>query len=352
MPLPKFQLYSRKEYFDSLTGHAKRAVKGGSITVMSMDFEPQEPNISRLMQALCAAASRGVEVRLVIDAINFLMSPAGKPGPLWYGRDFLSTTAEPFRSTVHRLKELELHGGKYWILNLPNRPFTNPVSGRSHMKLALVNDTVYIGGCNLRDASETDIMASWEDSKTATWLYGITRKITEAGTARQAFGNQDQTHVINDMMTIFVDCGVKKQSVIYGQALAYIDDAKSKVYITCQYFPGGPTAQHLLAAKNRGVEVTILYNGPKAHDQALGQYLYNLRERSRLPADFFKLQLPDGTPKLHAKLIATEHGAMLGSHNFINIGVNLGTAEIVLRVDDPAFAEAAIAKINSLTNGI
>jgi cardiolipin synthase len=349
MDTPTFQFYSRKEYFADLAERANLLSKGDSITVMTMNFEPQVPGVLALMQALYCAAKRGAEVRLIIDAFTFLLGPDNRPGPMFYGKP-LHEAVKPvvFRETYSRLEQLYESGGQYWIINKPARAFTNPVASRSHIKLALINDRVYLGGCNLGDETQLDLMTAWEDATTAAWLRQLTEKITAAGSVKKALQGIDQTHEINDSMTIFVDSGIKRQSLIYKQALDFIDRADKQALITCQYFPGGPTARHLLAAKNRGAKVNILFSGPSVHGQAFGHWLYNLRERSRMPASFFEEELPVGTPKLHAKLIATEHGAMLGSHNYVNIGVNLGTAEIALRVTNPTFAQAAVAKIKSL----
>jgi phosphatidylserine/phosphatidylglycerophosphate/cardiolipin synthase-like enzyme len=149
-------------------------------------------------------------------------------------------------------------------------------------------------------------------------------------------------------MQILIDAGVPKQSTIYDHALALIDDAREHIFFTCQYFPGGKTARHLLAAHKRGVDVRIVYSHPLAHGvKSPGHYLYNARERLRLPAEFFADQRTAKAPLLHAKVIATEKGAIVGSHNYVSQGVWLGTAEIALLNQDPAFAKAVIRKIGS-----
>jgi hypothetical protein len=55
--------------------------------------------------------------------------------------------------------------------------------------------------------------------------------------------------------------------------------------------------------------------------------------------------LPKTGPGLHAKLIATEKGAIIGSHNYVRTGVQLGTAEIALMRYDTVFARNAIAAL-------
>jgi phosphatidylserine/phosphatidylglycerophosphate/cardiolipin synthase-like enzyme len=337
---PDFRYYSRPEYFRDLAERASKLDNGDSITLMTMNFNPQVPLIGQLVEELCGAATRGADVRLIIDAMDFILGHDGRPGPLFYGHPLTGKLSGEARQTFLQLEKLRESGGKYWIINQPARAYSNPVAGRSHMKLALINDRVYLGGCNLDSEQYIDMMVSWKDERTAVWLQDLTEKIVAAGNVKRALDGKDLTYVVDDSLTIFIDSGVRKQSVIYQQALALIDNAGQEALIACQYFPGGPTAQHLLAAQKRGVNVTIFFNNPSKHRQSLGQKIYNLRERARLPASFFKDELPVSQQKLHAKLIATEDGALIGSHNYVNIGVNLGTAEIALLSHDPAFAKA------------
>lgn len=348
MSKPDFQFYSRPEYFEALITHARQASKGDSITIMSMNFDPLVELVGQLMDELCKAARRGITVRLIVDAMDFILDHKSKPGPLFYGRPLTAASSGTFGERFAFLENLRAAGGHYWIINKPTRPLQNPVAGRSHIKLALINDQVYLGGCNIDTEKRIDLMVSWHDQKTAAWLYELTEEIAAAGNTRQALRGKDQTLDINDTTKIYIDSGIKKQSLIYTQALEFIDQANEQATITCQYFPGGPTAQHLVAAQKRGASITIYFSGPKTHEQPLGHYLYNMRERLRVPANFFARQLPDEAEKLHSKLIVTEHGAMLGSHNFVDVGVKLGTAEIALQVLDPAFAKAAEAKLTKL----
>lgn len=343
--MPTFQTYTRREYFQALIEHARHSNRGDSITLMTMNFDPGIPLLTDLMAALTAAARRGAEIRLIVDAMDFILDQKSKPAPLFYGRPLTINSPGSTGKSYAVLQELQAAGGHYWIINKPSRPLANPVAGRSHIKLALVNDRVFLGGCNLDDDSRVDIMVARKDAKTAAWLRELTDGIVAAGNVRQALQNRDLTHVIAPGMTLYVDCGVKRQSIIYTKALDVIDRAKQQVYITCQYFPGGPTAQHLLAARKRGAAVDIVFSGPKSHSQPLGHYLYNFRERLRMPASFFRGQLADSTPKMHAKIIATEQGAIIGSHNYVDIGIKLGTAEIALQYDNPSFAQQVRAAI-------
>jgi phosphatidylserine/phosphatidylglycerophosphate/cardiolipin synthase-like enzyme len=135
---------------------------------------------------------------------------------------------------------------------------------------------------------------------------------------------------------------VPHQSLIYDEALRLVDEAQEWLFITCQYFPGGPTAKHLAAAQKRGVQVEIAYNHPRYQGTlAPVHHLHQLTQHTRgLPRSFFSGRLNKHVSRLHAKVLASERGAMVGSHNYVIQGVNFGTAELALRSSDPIFALA------------
>lgn len=340
MTLPTFNFYNRSEYFTELVHSARQAKAGDSITVMAMVFDPSVDVIKELAQELAAAAERNVTVSLIIDAYSFLLSEDDKPGPLLLkGSVDPAKLSEPFKYTYSLLEAIRVAGGNYHIINQPKRAFTLPFAGRSHIKLAIINDQVFLGGCNFDNPATMDLMVSWQDATAADKLHKLLAGITSADSVKQALDGIDQTLTLDNGMRIFIDSGVRKQSLIMQQAHKLIDEAQESVMITCQYFPGGQTAQRLLAAHKRGVKVTIHFSPPSIHgSQAPGQWLYNQRERLRLPASFFKGQLSADQPALHAKIIATESAVLLGSHNYVQAGVSLGTAEIALLVNGPGFA--------------
>jgi phosphatidylserine/phosphatidylglycerophosphate/cardiolipin synthase-like enzyme len=165
---------------------------------------------------------------------------------------------------------------------------------------------------------------------------------------KQTFSGHDQSLQLSDSMQLLIDAGIPSQSTIYDHAMALIDAAEQSIFFTCQYFPGGKTAQHLLAAHKRGVQVRIVFSHPHRHGKkAPLHHVYNTRERLRLPPEFFAYRQPKHANRLHAKVIATEKGAIVGSNNYVTQGVMLGTAEIALQYDSPAFAQQLIQKIES-----
>lgn len=338
-----FTFYSRADYFRQLIQDIHHAQKGERVAVIAMAFNPAEPLVLEIAEALASAAVRGVRVNLIVDAYNFLIDTKMMPGPLWHRKQIPEKLREPFRSQLAALQRIDIAGGTVTITNTPSRRLSLPQGGRSHIKGAVINDKLYVGGCNLTDASHIDIMTCWHDVPTADWLYAWLQRIVATEQVRTALEDVDAELDIDAHTRLLIDAGVPKQSLIYDEALALIDAAKEWLFITCQFFPGGKTAKHLLAAEKRGVQVEILYSHPRVHGtQAPLHHLHILRERSRLPARFFHGQLTKESPKLHAKVLATDQGALVGSHNYVSQGVNLGTAEIALLCRQPAFAVEAV----------
>jgi hypothetical protein len=204
----------------------------------------------------------------------------------------------------------------------------------------VINDILYIGGCNLSEVRRLDVMAKWQDPAAAAWVFAAVHDMVEQGSTQSAFGGKDRQLQLDANSTLFIDAGVPDQSTILQNAYRLIDEADDHIFLTCQYFPGGPTARRLKAARERGVEVAIRYSHPSAFgSEAPAHYLYGFREQVHMPAAFFSGRLAKGRPLLHAKVLCTEKGAVLGSHNYVAHGVAWGTAEIALRCDSPGFSD-------------
>lgn len=350
-----FNIYSSQEYRADLTKHIKATKKGDRILLTSMTIDPTEPAIHDLMEEVMRALRRGVWVTVGIDAHTFLVSKQGM-GPLWH-RKTMPLKAKPYFQNkldiIHAINAAPT--GRATILNKPNRRFSLPVAGRSHIKTAIVNDYAYVGGCNLEGSEWVDMMAGWQDKRSADWLHETMKAIVTGEHAGRALGNVDRGFKLDSGTDIFIDSGVRKQSIIFDEALSLIDSAQEWLVITGQYFPNSLTARHLLKAHKRGVKVEVVFSHPHHHGLigGLGQHYSLLREKSRLPKALFKHALSKRDPFVHAKLIACDKGVMLGSHNYVQAGVLLGTAEIALRSADTKLAKEAVMTLhNSLRSNI
>lgn len=296
------------------------------------------------MKALCAAAKRGATIRLMVDAHAFMLGQGLTPGPLLFSKKLNSPSLKLFTTKHAWLEKLAACGGEYTITNLPTRPFTNPFGGRSHIKFAVVNDDIYIGGCNLKGEDRIDLMCYWQQTSTANWLFELAGKVHSKNQLREVVRNTDQTLAVDNQTSLLVDAGLKNQSLIFENALRIIDEAAEYIIMTCQYPPNGVTAKHLSKAVQRGVQVRLIHNHPSKHPFPMNLLHTAVKyfEKGRNPSVLFKYELSKDHDYLHAKLLATEQACMIGSHNYVQAGVRFGTAEIALLSTNSDFAKQAV----------
>jgi phosphatidylserine/phosphatidylglycerophosphate/cardiolipin synthase-like enzyme len=338
----RYTFLATDEYLARLTNDISQTQPGDRVLLATMAYNPAIPAIERLTHELCQAAKRHVDVKLSIDAYNFLVSDRKPFGPLVYRKQLPVPLPKHLAPLDKALTALRQAGADVVVTNMPTRAWTMPFAGRSHAKISIVNDTVYLGSNNL-EKPFLEAVASWQDSGDAAWLYNLFGQRFLQSQTRLALGDEDLRHRISSSEEILFDVGVPKQSRIYDQALALIDRAQQWLFISCQYFPNSTTAQHLKRAHQRGVTVIPMFNHYKQHSgpHRLLQEGVTRREQLRMPPAFFDFQLPTDRPYLHAKILASEQEALLGSHNFIPAGVNFGTAEIAIHSTAPNFGKAA-----------
>jgi phosphatidylserine/phosphatidylglycerophosphate/cardiolipin synthase-like enzyme len=120
--------------------------------------------------------------------------------------------------------------------------------------------------------------------------------------------------------------------------------------MTCQYFPNNLTPAALANAHDRGVGVHLAYNHPSQHRKLLRgvQERQVAYKKKRLPGSVFENQLHHDKNYLHAKILLSEKEAIIGSHNFVKLGVNWGTAEIALHSTSQEFISRARTWIQTL----
>jgi cardiolipin synthase A/B len=333
------------EYWADIEKRVDATQSGERIAMMVMDFDPTNPLIRRVFNKLLLAAQRGVAVWLSVDAHTFLFD-AHKLSTYWLTNNLqhLSPQLTTKKKLLDQLNSLP--SGHTAIINQPRRLLSNPVAGRSHIKVTVINDRVYIGGCNMQHPDWIDLMINWQEHHLADTLFELVQHTVEQQHTPTVLMGEDKILTCKDRSKVYIDAGKPNQSIILHQALAMIDAAQESIVMTCQFFPNSVTAKHLAAAYRRGVHIELLYAHPSMQGfiGGLGQQVNILIERMRTPASLFRDQLP-ASQGIHAKLIATEKGAIVGSHNYVQAGVKLGTAEIALVCQDPHFSQAAVAAL-------
>lgn len=333
-----YSFYSRPEYYQDLTARISNAKKGDRIAVATMGFKPSEPAVSVIMEALSSASQRGVTVRLMVDSYAFMK------GPLLFTQKMPRWLKWPLAKKFAALETLAANGGDYTITNRPSQRISFPFAGRSHMKFAVINERVYVGGCNLTETNQIDLMVSWQQPAIADRLFRLAADVRDTNNLAQALHNTDVTIPADNQSHILIDAGLKNQSLIFKTALQIIDEARNYIVLSCQYSPNSVTAQHLSRAVERGVTVRLIYNHPSKHTFPFNvlQTAVKYFEKRKNQASLFSYELPKNNDFLHAKLLATDQACIVGSHNYVQAGVSFGTAEIAVMSTDVNFAAQAI----------
>ena len=343
-----FTFYTTVEYWTTLQKKISSTKRGDRVAMMVMDFNLTDSLIETVFDELVAAAGRGVETWLSVDAHTFMFNHEPRNLSQYWVHNDIDHLSKRLLKKSRRLQELaQQPTGHVAIINKPTRGLTNPVAGRSHTKTTIINDYVFVGGCNFQHSESIDLMVGWHDKKIANQLYGFVTSVIKHESTNPVLKGVDSVTMVDQQTTLIIDAGIKNQSTILKEALQLIDEAEKSILITCQYFPNSLTAKHLAAAHNRGVEVEVIYAHPsvQGHFGGLGQWVSILRERTRVPAELFQKMIPKSGNPLHAKLVATDKGAIIGSHNYVKAGVLLGTCEIALIRHDADFSKQAVAAL-------
>lgn len=346
---PIVPLYT-EEYFAEITRKVAEAKAGAQVALISMAFNPSEFAVENLVTELIAAAARNVQVLLVIDAHSFMISSTAWPtGPVFWNKPISQTSSPEYLNKLEYLERLREAGGRYAIINMPPGQLTNPYAQRSHIKTTIIDHTAYLGGCNLGGTQQIDMMLRLENADIADYLYDLVQRIAIAESTQAALAGTDLIYAVDQQTDILIDSGKAGQSLIFEQAIQLVKDAQEHIVMTCQFFPDDRILRHLHKALGRGVQVDLYYNGSEAQEgpTKLGHKMILWRAKLQQPEAFFKHQLPPAGRRLHLKLLATEQAAILGSHNYVNAGVQFGTAELALIRRDPTFSEALVQKIRA-----
>lgn len=338
------------QYFNYLIERCNGARAGDSIILATLEFRPDLPMIQDIVTALGTAARQGAEVTFVVDAYSFIVKAGAGLGPLFFSKKDPKLGYGEFKPVVEAVNWLRSQGVNCAVINKPQRALKNPFVGRSHIKFAVINNEVYIGGCNLSEPELIDVMVRTDNKRLSAYMTRFTKDVISHKSVRKALQMRDVSFKIDDETELLIDAGVKRQSLIYDRALTLISSASSRVYMTCQYFPNNRTPTELARAHYRGVDVHLAYNHPNQHNSLIRgvqkrTVAYN---RRRLPENVFENQLKVDSDFLHAKILISEKEAIIGSHNFVKMGVNLGTAEIALHSTSKEFIHTARNWITAL----
>lgn len=270
-----------------------------------------------LIDALAAAAKRGVDVQVAADVFTY-----GELGGHFIPLKYYSKTG---RKVTKMARELIDSGVKFtWL----GRLSTLPMTGRTHTKCLVVDDTVYsFGGVNLYDVSlgYTDFMFECVDQQLAMELRDETTRLIQAD--KKNFSYRSHEFTFGKHNKVLIDGGFQADSIIYRRAVALSKEAKEILFVS-QYCPSGKLQRTMSKKKTR------LYFNPPSNasfwngviirtGMLLSGEKTSYKRKNYLHAKFMIFTMEDGSKV-----------ALTGSHNFVPGTVIFGTKEMALETRD------------------
>ncbi|HSW91983.1 MAG TPA: phosphatidylserine/phosphatidylglycerophosphate/cardiolipin synthase family protein [Candidatus Saccharimonadales bacterium] len=314
-PYSNIDLLDSEQYIADLTRQVSQAKMRICITgpIFTDDSSTHE-----LIEALLAAAERGVMVSIAADTFTY-----GELGGFFSPVQRFRKPVQDAMATAKKFKE---SGASFiWLADIYK---FNPFAGITHIKWAVVDEkTCYIfGGVNLYKLGidSADYMFRITDPALATQIAHQQTLIVAHDPLNSSYAGYKDTW---GKGTLYIDSGVKHQSLIYDRAIELASQAE-EILCVSQYCPSGPLAKQLKQTKT-----TLYFNPPNN-----APLPHNLLIQWDMIREGLKTQY---TRKkyLHAKfMIFTMPGgkkiALTGSHNFSHAGVVFGTREVALETKD------------------
>jgi cardiolipin synthase len=308
------KLISPEQYVQQATEAMQHATK--RIYLISMVIASHE-NTKMLIDALEAAAQRGVEVHVAADVFTFGEVSGGFLPVRYY-----SPGARDTNKMVRVLKKSGVHFS--WL----GRARMTLFNGRTHSKWCIVDDTIFsFGGVNLygEGITNTDYMFRLVDTKLANRLVEEQKRIE---TAERRSSNYPSVAYEYGDDTVLIDGGIIGQSVIYRRVVELAEQAEHITFVS-QY---GPTAKLLRVLRKKNT--TLYFNRPQQAEGLNKIVLYGTLLLTRMKTEYTR------STYLHAKFIIFtmpdgKKVAITGSHNFAYTGVLLGTREVALETSNP-----------------
>lgn len=279
----------------------------------------EDTKTKQLLDALCAASQRGVEVDIGLD-IYFTYLELEKNFSKW---SYLRRQVSNMRATRSRLKKAGIK--VRWLGQFGATFF----SRRTHIKWSIIDDTVYsFGGVNLHEGGveSVDYMFRVKDKQLADLITTEHKRVINSDRS----GHGYRSHLFGTAShTVLIDGGKMFDSIIYRHALSYAQEATKIIYVS-QYCPTGK----LMNLLRKHPDTEIYFNSWKNATSMLNKSLLRWSTwRSGLQTSYHKRQY------LHSKFMIFympngETIAITGSHNFVESGGMLGTREVALETTD------------------
>lgn len=290
------------------------------IAIIATTLRSDDERSRAIIDELCKAADRGVTVSVYADTFTYL-----EP------KEFIlfSPKRQPAR-VIHAIRlerRLKSHGILFhWL----GRKANIIITGRTHTKWAVIDDTVYsFGGVNLDNDSfdNIDYMFRLRNAHLAEALIAEHGRIRRAD--RGGAGIRNHTYRLDDRTTVLFDGGLIGMSLIYRHACVLARKASS-ITLVSQYCPTGPL-NRILEDKHATVYYNHWRNASWINRVLIGLGMLasrsstTYRHEAYLHAKFIIFTMADGSKV-----------ALSGSHNFMHGSGLVGTREVAIETTDPA----------------
>lgn len=310
-------LLAAPEYLTDLVERINSAKE--RIAIVTTIFHNDSHRMELFVEALCSAASRGVNVSFCVDSFTYL-----EPNGPW--RHLVKDQSSQAYRAIRTERRLKAAGVSFrWL----GRHANFGVMGRTHSKWCIVDNTVYsFGGVNVYEMGieNTDYMFRFVNTALADEMMKRHKLVISADRGKHA--GKNRTFYISSKTKILFDGGIPFHSYIYNRATELTKQASEVVFVS-QYCPIGKLARAL-----RERDSKLYFNHWEAAS-ALNTIVIKTGMRSSKFETKYNRE-----PYLHAKfMIFTmpngEKVALTGSHNFQTGGVVLGTRELCLETTSP-----------------
>ncbi len=216
--------------------------------------------------------------------------------------------------------------------HIPQFPFVS--TGGKHAKVAIIDDYIFTGGMNMLDGRfpEEDIMIGYKNQEAANALHDafFTRKGKPSGILYE-----------DDKIKVIYDSGRPFESPCMKEAKRIAREAEKYLACTAPFPPLGLLGDiEKSGAKEKTLIIASELPGFDVN-RCLGMFIKRYGKRNRLLL----------YPLLHAKIIASEKGVLLGSHNFFCPLVALGTEEIMVYSENEKLISDVSEYCNMLKEG-
>lgn len=297
-----------------------------------------------LFHKMVLAQQRGVDVRLAYDAYSdyvtdnsFNHLPLLRPQDRQFKQFLLDQNAAVLNELADRC-----------VVTQTNRPaglvgYTPypGVAGRDHKKITIIDNVAYIGGINLAnlDAKRKDFMLKTRNVHIVKNLASIIERSFEDEPCL------DMEYVCDANNTLVVDGGKPSQSLIMDHVYSAVDSEIETITLISPFLPSWKLRKKLNAAVNRGVNVEVITSEQRqlGFTPKLSQLVHNFGQAK----PEFRITRYPGV--VHAKaLLLGSNTAVVGSHNFDELFVQLGTEEVSLFTTQPEI----VAQVQFLADGM